>query len=160
MNQQSAEHSPTAWARNWKEATTPKLPPPPRRAQKRSSFSSALAVSTLPSAVTVSQDSTLSIVIPNFRISHPTPPPSVRPAIPVLETMPAGTASPKTWVSRSTSLRVERRLALWPYVWPGRHEYLSCGTGRSQDPRRRAHGRRRCVRHRGRLRAARFRARS
>ena len=76
------------------EVTTPKLPPPPRSAQKRSGCSSALAVTTSPSAVTTSNDRTLSQVSPYLRASQPTPPPKVSPAIPVLETTPAGTARP------------------------------------------------------------------
>ena len=57
-------------------------------------FSVALAVTTFPAAVTTSKDSTLSQVSPCLRTSHPTPPPSVRPAIPVFDTIPAGTARP------------------------------------------------------------------
>ena len=83
--------------------TTPKLPPPPRSAQKRSGFSSALAVTSSPSAVTSSNDSTLSQLSPCLRTSQPTPPPSVSPATPVLETTPTGTASPWRCVSRSRS---------------------------------------------------------
>ena len=45
---------------NRNELTTPKLPPPPRSPQKRSGFSSALAVSTRPSAVTTSAERRLS----------------------------------------------------------------------------------------------------
>ena len=37
---------------------------------------------------------TLSQVRPYFRASQPTPPPSVRPAMPVFDTTPAGTAKP------------------------------------------------------------------
>ena len=94
------------WAWNSKEVTTPKFPPPPRSAQNRSSFSEALAVNTFPSAVTICEDNKLSMDIPYFRMSQPTPPPSVRPPIPVLGTMPHGTASPNTCVSLSMSPRV------------------------------------------------------
>jgi hypothetical protein len=59
--------------------TTPKFPPPPRRAQKRSSFSETLAVSTLLSAVTIWQDNKLSMDMPYLRSSQPTPPPRVSP---------------------------------------------------------------------------------
>jgi hypothetical protein len=45
------------------------------------------------------------MVMPYLRMSHPTPPPSVRPPMAVRETMPAGTASPNRWVSRSKSPR-------------------------------------------------------
>ena len=53
-----------AWNRN--DVTTPKFPPPPRMAQNRSLFSSALAVTKLPSANTRSADSRLSMVNPYF----------------------------------------------------------------------------------------------
>jgi hypothetical protein len=50
-----------------KLVTTPKLPPPPRSAQKRSAFSLSLARTTRASAVTTSIDMTLSLVQPNRR---------------------------------------------------------------------------------------------
>src|SRR5207253_5097840 len=84
----------TGCRRYSKEVTTPKLPPPPRSAQKRSGCSSAFTCSTCPSAVTISTEMTLSQVSPYFLASQPTPPPSVSPAMPVLETTPVGTASP------------------------------------------------------------------
>ena len=34
-----------------------------------------------------------------FRVKYPLPPPSVRPATPVVETMPKGTARPNAWVA-------------------------------------------------------------
>ena len=72
----------------------PKLPPPPRIAQKRSGFSSSLAVTNSPSAVTTSAERRLSTVAPCFRISQPMPPPSVRPAMPVWVTIPPTVARP------------------------------------------------------------------
>jgi hypothetical protein len=45
---------------------------------------------------------------PVLRTSQPTPPPSVSPAIPVLETTPTGTVSPCAWVAWSRSARVHR----------------------------------------------------
>src|SRR3981189_3673622 len=56
-----------------------------------------------PSASTTSAASRLSTVRPCLRVRYPVPPPSVRPAIPVVDTMPAGTASPYTCVAWSTS---------------------------------------------------------
>src|SRR5687767_9770576 len=53
---------PTGWSLNSKRVTTPKLPLPPRRAQKRSGFSVALARTTWLAAVTTSADSRLSMV--------------------------------------------------------------------------------------------------
>ena len=55
-------------ARNVNSVTTPKLPPPPRIAQKRSGFSSALAVTCVPSASTSFAESRLSIVSPWRRV--------------------------------------------------------------------------------------------
>ncbi len=81
----------------------PKLPPPPRIAQNRSGFSSALARTSFPSAVTTSADRRLSAVSPYLRLIQPNPPPSVRPAIPVVELMPVGVTSPKACASRSNS---------------------------------------------------------
>jgi hypothetical protein len=83
-----------AWNKN--EVTTPKFPPPPRIAQNRSLFSSALATTNLPSARTTSAARRLSMVRPYCRVRYPMPPPSVRPPTPVVEMMPEGTASPKT----------------------------------------------------------------
>ncbi len=88
------------------EVTTPKFPPPPLSDQNSSAFSFALTVRTFPSAVTASISITLSHDGPYLRTSHPTPPPSVSPPIPVFETTPNGTASPCTWLSRSTSPNV------------------------------------------------------
>src|SRR4029077_15307906 len=75
----------TGWTRNSNEVTTPKLPPPPLSAQNKSSFSLALATRGFPSAVTISSDRTLSQVRPYFLTNQPTPPPSVSPAMPVLD---------------------------------------------------------------------------
>ena len=64
---------------NSNSVTTPKLPPPPRMAQNRSSFSLAEACSTRPSAVTTSAPTTLSDDSPARRDSQPRPPPRVSP---------------------------------------------------------------------------------
>src|SRR5688572_340161 len=85
---------PTGYSLYSKLVTTPKFPPPPRRAHRRSWFSVALAVTTLPSAVTTSIDTTLSQVHPYLRVRYPIPPPSVSPPIPVFETKPISAASP------------------------------------------------------------------
>ena len=97
---------PRACRRNSKAATTPKLPPPPRSAQKRSGFSSALARRSRPSAVTTSAATRLSMVSPNLRVIQPKPPPRVSPAMPVVELIPVGTASPWAWVAASRSASV------------------------------------------------------
>ena len=55
------------------EVTTPKLPPPPRSAQKRSGSVSSLAVTTSPDASTTSAESRLSTAIPYLPISQPMP---------------------------------------------------------------------------------------
>src|SRR5215471_21780243 len=68
--------------------TTPKLPPPPRNAQNKSGFSVALARTTEASTVTNVNCSTLSQDSPNRRVSHPVPPPRIKPEAPVWETTP------------------------------------------------------------------------
>src|SRR5215212_7387310 len=75
---------PTSYNRYSKFTTTPKLPPPPRRPQKRSAFSSSLAWTIRPSAVTTSAEIRLSAVYPYIRSSQPLPVPSVNPAMPVV----------------------------------------------------------------------------
>ena len=85
------------------DVTTPKLPPPPRTAQNRSALSSALAVTKLPSARTMSTSRKLSMVRPHLRVRWPTPPPSPSPPRPVVEMMPPGTARPNVCVAWSTS---------------------------------------------------------
>ena len=85
---------PTGWSLNSNCVTTPKLPPPPLIAQNKSVFSFSLARILSPSAVTISAATRLSIVMPYFRVNHPKPPPNVRPAIPVVELIPTGVASP------------------------------------------------------------------
>jgi hypothetical protein len=57
----------TGCALNSKDVTTPKLPLPPRSAQKRSAFSLALAVTKPPSAVTTSAEIMLSQERPYLR---------------------------------------------------------------------------------------------
>ena len=94
---------PIGCARKRNDVTTPKLPPPPRSPQNRSGWSSSLAATSSPSAVTTSAATRLSIVRPCLRVSHPIPPPRVRPATPVCVTIPAGTASPNACVARSSS---------------------------------------------------------
>jgi hypothetical protein len=59
-----ANTSAIGWRRNSSAVTTPKLPPPPRSAQKRSGLRSALAVTVRPSAVTTSARTTLSAAKP------------------------------------------------------------------------------------------------
>ena len=85
----------------------PKLPPPPRSPHSSSGFSSSLACTSCPSAVTTSAASRLSQVRPTLRISQPMPPPSVNPAIPVVDTSPPVTASPNACVSWSKSAHVQ-----------------------------------------------------
>src|SRR5262245_43743756 len=63
-------------------------------AQNRSAFSLSLARILLPSAVTTSAETRLSMVMPYLRVDQPNPPPSVRPAMPVVELIPTGVANP------------------------------------------------------------------
>jgi hypothetical protein len=53
--------------RNRKLVTTPKFPPPPRSAHKRSPFSLSLAITKLPSASTTSASMRLSQARPYWR---------------------------------------------------------------------------------------------
>src|SRR2546428_8316534 len=76
------------------EVTTPKLPPPPLTAQKRSLFSSALAVTKLPSARTRSTESRLSIVRPYFLVRWLIPPTRLSPPTPVVQLIQAVFAIP------------------------------------------------------------------
>src|SRR6516225_1597146 len=85
------------------EVTTPKLPPPPRTAQKRSGLSLAFAVTKRPLASTTSTDKRLSMVRPHWRVKWPMPPPSVSPPIPVVDKIPVGTARPNACAAWSTS---------------------------------------------------------
>ena len=94
---------PSGTQRNSNSVTIPKLPPPPRSPQKSSAFSSALALTNSPSAVTRSTETSWSTERPCLRMIQPIPPPSVRPATPVCVTIPDGTASPNACVSRSSS---------------------------------------------------------
>ena len=94
---------PTGASSNSNSVTTPKFAPAPRTPQKSSSFSSALAFTSSPSAVTRSTRRSLSTERPCLRMIQPIPPPSVKPATPVCVTMPEGAASPNGCVSRSSS---------------------------------------------------------
>ena len=101
----------------------PKLPPPPRIAQKSSVFAVALAVTSSPEARRTSASSRLSMVRPCLRVRWPTPPPTARPAIPVVPKMPVGTASPNACVAWSRSARVQPGstrtvLSVWVYTDP------------------------------------------
>ena len=81
-----------SWNRN--RVTTPKLPPPPRIAQKRSGSVSASMRRIRPSAVTISAASRESRVRPNLRPRYPTPPPRVIPDTPTDPVSPNPTARP------------------------------------------------------------------
>ncbi len=100
------EKAGSGYSRNVNEVATPKLPPPPCSAQNKSGFSVSLAVTCRPSASTSSTDSRLSQARPNFRSSHPDPPPSVRPPTPVVEIRPPVVATPCAWVAPSTAPHV------------------------------------------------------
>ena len=85
---------PTSCSANSNSHTTPKLPPPPRSAQKRSGFSSADACTTPPSAVDDLAPTRLSHDSPYSRLSQPIPPPRVRPPTPVWLITPPGGREP------------------------------------------------------------------
>lgn len=101
-----ATSDPSGWRPNSKDVTAPRPRPPPRAAQNSSGSSSRLTVRTVPSAVTIPSERTLSQLRPNVRITKPKPPPSVRPAIPLAEISPPGAARARNWVSRSNSPQV------------------------------------------------------
>ena len=82
--------------RSWRRVATPKLPSPPRIAQKRSGSLSSLACTISPSAVTTSAASRLSIVSPFFRTRKPIPPASVIPPIPTEPVSPRPVARPRS----------------------------------------------------------------
>src|SRR2546428_4224410 len=77
-----------ACVRSVSEVTTPKLPPPPRSAQKRSGSRCSSHVSTFPSAVTVSARREAPPERPPTPHNNPHPPPRARPAIPTLAHRP------------------------------------------------------------------------
>src|SRR5438477_1026734 len=104
---------PTGYNRYSSAVATPKFPPPPRIPQKRSECCSALACSTSPSAVTSSADTRLSSARPYLLINQPSPPPSVRPEIPVVDTTPPVTAKPCSCVSRLSSAQVTPPWAMY-----------------------------------------------
>ena len=90
---------PTGYSRYSRDVHTPKFPPPPRSPHSRSAFSSSLAVTARPSAVTTSAEIRLSQLSPCLPDNQPMPPPSVSPAIPVSGSVPPGAASPNACVS-------------------------------------------------------------
>jgi hypothetical protein len=67
----NATSGPSSCSRNVNDVTIPKLPPPPRIAQKRSGLESADAVRTPPSAQTTWASTRLSHASPYLRRSQP-----------------------------------------------------------------------------------------
>ena len=129
----------SGWSASSSAVTTPKEPPPPRSAQSSSAFSSSAARTRRPSQVTSSAATRLSQARPCRRSSQPEPPPSVRPATPVLETRPPVVARPWSAVARSTCAqmappptRAMRR--------PGWTSTADIRAGRARRRRRRASG--------------------
>jgi hypothetical protein len=96
----------SGWSRYVKAVAMPKLPPPPRSAQRRSGSEASVTSRTSPAASTSSTASRLSAASPYFAISQPRPPPSVKPAIPVAEMAPPVTASPCSPVAALSSAQV------------------------------------------------------
>ena len=128
---------PTGCRSNSNSVTTPKLPPPPRRPQSRSAFSSALA---LHDAAVGGHDlgrrAGSAQVTPYSRSSQPLPLPSVSPPTPVSDTRPPVTASPCSCVAASTSAP---RAPPWTRAVraSGRPRRRSSARGRSRSRRRR-----------------------
>src|SRR5581483_1049059 len=96
---------PNSWAPKVNRVTMPKLPPPPRSAQKSSGCEPALTSITSPLARTSSSETKLSQVRPCLRENQPMPPPSARPPTPVSDMIPAATISLCGAVAASTSPR-------------------------------------------------------
>ena len=92
--------------RNSNDVTMAKFPPPPRTAQNSSGWLVSSARKSLPSAVTMSTEMTLSTQSPWVWRSQPIPPDKVRPPTPVIDTTPPGVARPRAVVSWSTSPHV------------------------------------------------------
>ncbi len=65
-----------SYIRNSSAVTTPKLPPPPRTAQKSSGFVVASARTSDPSPITISTAVRLLVARPSLRAYQPMPPPS------------------------------------------------------------------------------------
>ena len=63
------------YMRNSSAVTTPRLPPPPRTAQKISGLVSASARTRVPSPITTSTAVRLLVARPSLRAYHPMPPP-------------------------------------------------------------------------------------
>ena len=81
---------------NVNDVTTPRCPPPPpRSAQNRSGCWVGLAVTTEPLASTTRIEVTASQVSPCARVSTPTPPPWVRPAMPTVGHEPPAIPRPR-----------------------------------------------------------------
>ena len=89
--------------RRWRPRSCRRRRAAPRTGRR---FSSALAVTTSPAAVTISTASRLSMVRPYLPISQPSPPPRVSPAMPVVETTPPVVASPWQAAARLSSFQV------------------------------------------------------
>ena len=92
---------PASWSSNSNSVTIAKLPPPPRRAQKRSGFSAPRPSPCRQPRSRTRAETRLSIASPCLRLSQPMPPPRVRPPMPVWLTRPTGTARPCSWVAAS-----------------------------------------------------------
>ena len=133
-----------------KVVATPKLPPPPRSAQKRSGSDASVTSSTSPSAVTSSTASRLSAARPCFAISQPSPPPSVQPGDAGRRDRAAGDGEAVLGrgVVQLAPGRDRPRPA--PCAPARRRRCPSSRRGRSSPRRRRPRGRRRCARRRER----------
>ena len=127
-----ARKRPTGCRRNVNSTTTPKLPPPPRSAQKRSAFSPSDASTTCPSEVTTVAASRLSSVSPYAPIRWPIPPPSVSPATPVSPKVPPGVASPCRWQTGSKS---SQRAPPWQVAIPASASTLTSRSKRRSTTR-------------------------
>ena len=85
--------------------TTPKLPPPPRRPQRSSAFSSALALDDGAVGNHELGATMLSHVRPCWAVRWPMPPPRVSPVTPVEPTTPPGVTRPNACVAGRSRAR-------------------------------------------------------
>ena len=137
--QQAAETSGPLVQANSNEVTMPKLPPPPRSPQNRSAFDSGLAVTSAVGGDDVGREQVVERQ-PVLALSQPLPPPSVSPAMPVVET------ARRSWPARGLRLaRRSRPRSRRPRRAPcgprDRRSSRASATGRSPGRRRRSRSR-------------------
>ena len=152
---------PTGCSAYSNDVTTPKLPPPPRSAQKRSGFSSLrCAHDARVGGHDLGGDAGCRRSGRPSCVSQPMPPPSVSPPMPVWLMKPPGVARPCCCVAASTSAQVAPPPQTARRAAGIDRRPRSSRRGRSSARRRRPRARRSCGRRRAPRSPARARARS